>query len=74
MLIKVCKNKYYEKNVASDKVMGAKTAMSDTSKMATLCQETIQGMSNTGRDIKIEERIKIMKKYMTKLHNSRYSE
>ena len=42
--------------------------------MATLCQEGIRRMANTGRDVPQENRVKILDKYMEKLTRSGYNE
>ena len=67
-------HQFYEKEVASNRVMGAKSAISQTSKIATLSQEVIRRMQNTGRDVPEENRVIIMNNFMIKLHRSGYNE
>ena len=55
-------HKFYEKSVASRKVMGKKTALPIKTKIATLSQEVARRMTNTGRDVSIETRIEILDK------------
>ena len=65
---------FYEKPMMSGLVILEKSASSQGGKMATLAQEIIRRMRNTGRDVPVEERIKYMDKYMWKLRDSGYSE
>ena len=57
---------FYEKPIASNLVMSAKTAIPLKNKIATLSQEVVQRMVNTGRNVDIVERIKILNKFMEK--------
>ena len=68
------KYQFYEKEVSSKRVIGAKSAMAQSSKISTLSQEVVRRMQNTARDVNIESRIEILSKFMAKLKRSGYNE
>ena len=68
------KHEFYEKPMTSKRVIMAKSAMSKGGKMATLSQEIIRRMENTGRSSSIESRVEIINRYVMKLRRSGYNE
>ena len=77
-IIRVDKNdirhEFYEKKVASQRVILNQSAMNQQSKVSSLSQEIVRRMSNTGRNVKIERRIDILNVFMLKLRRSGYCE
>ena len=68
------RHQFYEKKVASNRVIGAKSAMPENTKIATLSQEIVRRMQNTGRDVDEQNRVKILDDFMIKLSRSKYNE
>ena len=68
------RHSFYEKIVASNLVVMAKSAISQGSKISSLSQEVVRRLRNTGRNIHIMEKIKILKKFMIKMSRSGYGD
>ena len=68
------RHKFYEKAVASQQVMGEKTAIPIKSKITILSQEVFRRLRNTGRNVENDERVRILDKFTEKLRRSGYRE
>ena len=68
------KHQFYEKDIASNRVIMAKSAMSKTTKIASLSQEVVRRMANTGRNVREQNRVDILNKFMEKMRRSGYRE
>ena len=70
----VIRHEFYEKKVAPKRVVLAKSAMPQSTKIAALSQEVMRRLMNTGRKVDIEIRIEILNTFMKKLRRSGYCE
>ena len=68
------KHMFYEKPIASQKVMGERTAIPMKNKITILGQEVYRRLRNTGRNVETKIRIQIVDKFVEKLRRSGYRE
>ena len=65
--------RFYEKPMASNRVVTNKSAMGENGKMASLSQDLVRRMLATSESLGDQVRVNVVDEYGTKLRNSGYS-